>query len=285
MVSCRDITLLCRGIPLLQNVSVSIPPGEFVALIGPNGAGKSTLLKVLGGLLTPTTGSVHIDDLVVEEKTREEQARRRGVMSQRARLDFPFAVRDVVMLGYSPHVRKGGRKVNGPEIALAALDRVEAGAFADRIYPTLSGGEAQRVDLARALVQIRKSPDVPNRYLFLDEPTASLDPARERGILKIVRELADEGVGVLAVLHDLNIAAEFADRIVLMKKGSIAAQGDPHEVLTPDHIESVFDVPATVMPHPHHNGPLVLIGGVSEMVRRVNESEEERGMKHHLAFN
>nr|WP_263787725.1 heme ABC transporter ATP-binding protein [Salinibacter grassmerensis] len=260
MITLRDITVQIGDATLIERVSTAVRPGQVTAVVGPNGAGKTTLLRVASGELAPSAGTVRLDDRPLSALPEQEQARQRAVLPQASRLHFSFSVLEVVLMGRTPHVQ--GRE--GPEdwaIAEDALDAVGMAGFADRDFPTLSGGEQQRVHLARALAQIWTSPDDGHRYLLLDEPTASLDLAHQQNVLRTARTFADQGTGVLAILHDLNLAAQFADHVVVMGNGSVHAQGAPASVLTPPCIDEVFGWPVCVLAHPTESCPLIVPDG------------------------
>ncbi|MEM7117545.1 MAG: heme ABC transporter ATP-binding protein [Chloroflexota bacterium] len=243
---------------ILQDVSVELAAGELLAVVGPNGAGKSTLLKLLTGDIRPSSGEVMLEKRPLSQWSRADLAKRRAVLLQQSHLTFAFSVLEVVLMGRIPH-NSGVESDNDYAIAEEALDFVGLTDFADRVYPTLSGGEQQRVQLARILAQIWEPPAAGHRYLLLDEPTASLDLAYQQQTLKIARRFAMEGTAVLAILHDLNLAAQFADRILMLKGGTITAVGTPAEVLTSQTIETVFDTPVHVLTHPETKRPLVAI--------------------------
>lgn len=241
-----SITRGARGARVvLREVSLTVRPAEVLAVLGPNGSGKSTLLAALAGTLRPSRGTVSLDGRCLSLWPGPELARRRAVLLQEARLDFALTVLEVVLLGRLPHL--GPHAHESPRdlaIATASLERVGARHLAGRPYPELSGGERQRVQIARALSQLQAEDAGPDRarYLLLDEPTASQDLAQQQLLLRLVRALAAEGVGVLVVLHDLNQAALCADRIALLRDGQLVACGEPGAVLTPPHIEAVFGV-------------------------------------------
>lgn len=264
MIDVRSLSVQRGGRNLLDDISFSIEPGKFVGILGPNGAGKSTLVKTIGGSITPDSGSVTIDGIEVNEKNRQLLAQRRGVMSQHGSLAFSFTALEVVLLGRTPHryLPNANRRAIGRDaelqIAMEALERVGAVSYAAQPYPTLSGGERQRIDLARALVQIHEKPAEGNRYLLLDEPTASLDLAHQRQTLELARQAGREGIGILAVLHDLNAAAEFADRIILLGQGKVVADGPPWSVLQPERIESTYGLPMLLCRHPVTGCPILL---------------------------
>jgi iron complex transport system ATP-binding protein len=241
---------------LVDDVSLQVRPGEVVAIIGPNGAGKSTLLRTLAGDLQPTGGSVWLAGQPLAGQDPRRLARLRAVMLQGSKVVFPFTVADVVLLG------RGLEPGNASDLALVRRTLVQVGlpeSFATRVYTTLSGGEQQRVDLARVLVQVRDaSPEAP-ALLLLDEPTASLDLAHESQMLALLRTEAASGrLGVLVVLHDLTLAGWVGDRLALMADGRLIACGPPAEVLRAEVIQPAYGTDVTVIPHPQSGLPLVL---------------------------
>lgn len=238
---------------LVSSASLMVQPGEVVALLGPNGAGKSTLLKLLCGQIPPSEGRARFAGRPLSQWAPLELARRRAVLPQSSAVPFEFTAREIVLLGRSPH----GDASACADIARRAMEKTESLHLADRIVTTLSGGEMQRVQLARVLVQIAGGAET--RALLLDEPISNLDPAHQHGTLAVARELAGEGVGVLVVLHDLNLAAQYADRLVVMKGGRIVAQGAAAEVLTEEQIQAVFDVRVRVVRSPVCEAPAVFV--------------------------
>lgn len=240
---------------LLDNVSFAIEPGEVVVVLGPNGAGKSSLLKVMAGELKPDTGSVMLNGVARGDWQPDTVARMVGVLPQASSLAFPFSAAEVVMLGRLPH--NSGR-VRDLEIVDLALQKADVFHLKQAAYPSLSGGEKQRVQLARVLAQIWDAADSLPRFLLLDEPTSALDVAHQQLTLQLARELADNGVGVMAILHDLNLAAQYADRVVLLEAGCVAAAGGVEEVLQPACIHALFNIDVSVMPHPGSGRPLIV---------------------------
>jgi iron complex transport system ATP-binding protein len=226
---------------LLDGVDVVVRPGECVAVVGPNGAGKSTLAKALAGEIVAAHGTVSLDGRPLREWEPRELARRRAVMPQDTAVSFAFTAREIVLLGRYPHC--GGRPGRiDHAIACDALDLADARAFADQPVTTLSGGERARVQLARAIAQVL-GPCAAPRYLLLDEPVASLDLKHQHAALRVTRELARErGVGVLAIVHDLNLALRYADRVVLLHEGRVVADDAPARALIPFNVERCFDV-------------------------------------------
>jgi iron complex transport system ATP-binding protein len=260
-----DVSVEVEGASLLDGVSVAVAAGEVVAVAGPNGAGKSTLIATLAGDRRPTRGEVVLSGRPLGHWSAAELARRRAVMSAERSIAFGFRADEVALLGRLP--MHGGRPTDADRaLVRELLAEVDCAHLARRVYATLSTGERQRVALARAIAQVTDEPVASagtadartERFLLLDEPTSSLDPAHQHLALRLVRREAAAGRGVLAVLHDLNLAAAYADRIVLMAGGRVAASGSPRHVLRADLLEQVFGIPMLVMPHPHLEHPLVL---------------------------
>lgn len=243
---------------LLEGVSAELRPGELLALAGENGAGKSTLLKLLAGELAPSTGTVTLNGRPLGRWTPRERARSRAVLAQDGNIAFGFSAFETVLLGRFPH-SGGGANAADEAIAREALESLDAGHLANRIVQTLSGGERARVMMARALAQIWSDVGAGPRYLLLDEPVASLDLAHQHLALRVARAWARErGIGVLAVLHDLNHAAQYADRIAVLQQGRLAASGTPDEVLTETLIAECFAIRSVVMRHPRTDCVLVI---------------------------
>jgi len=256
MLKAENLTVERGGRTLLGPLSLAIAPGEVTVVAGPNGAGKSTLLKSLAGELKPSGGDATLDGRSLRSFGAASLAHRRAVLPQTSHLAFPFTVVEVVRLAFS--VRRGGRAELDAK-ALAALEQVDMAGFSHRFYQQLSGGEQQRVQLARVLCQLEApEPSGPPRYLLLDEPTSNLDIAHQLQIHRIARERAEAGFGVLAVLHDLNLASLAADRLVLLADGRVAADGPPEEVLTEETVERVYGLPMRVMRAEGTGLPVVL---------------------------
>ncbi|MGE5145493.1 MAG: heme ABC transporter ATP-binding protein [Candidatus Eiseniibacteriota bacterium] len=258
MIETDCVTFRVGASALVDDATIAVRPGEVLALLGPNGAGKSTLLRLLSGDATPSAGAVRMAGRPLAAWTRHEAARVRAVLPQSSTLEFAFTAFEVALMGRFPHDGRGESRACRA-IAEAALDETGAWPLRDRLYPTLSGGEQQRVQLARVLAQIWEPPaDGAPRYLLLDEPTSSLDLAHQHETLAVARRLAGQGVGVVAVLHDLNLAALYADRVALMAGGRLGTPGTPKAVFSAEAIERVFGVPVTVGRHPDGRHPLVI---------------------------
>jgi iron complex transport system ATP-binding protein len=220
---------------VLKPVSLTMNTGEFIAIAGPNGAGKSTLLSLLAGLNAPSSGICRFIDLPAHKWPRRDFARRVAVVQQSEPSVFPFTAEEVVCMGRMPH-RKGMYESEEDHIAVAkALDTTGMTAFAQREFRTLSGGEKQRILLASALAQ---SPEV----LLLDEPAAHLDLQHQVQLHQLLRDLSRKGLLIVAVTHDLNLAAAYAIRLLLMHEGRIRADGTPANVLHSDLLQEVFHV-------------------------------------------
>ncbi|MEM9997563.1 MAG: heme ABC transporter ATP-binding protein [Bacteroidota bacterium] len=240
---------------LVESVSLAVAPGEVVAVVGANGAGKTTLLRLASGDLAPSAGTVRLDGRTLRSYPPDGLARQRAVLPQSTALTFGFTAREVVLLGRTPHA---AGQAQDDHIADQALHLAGVTHLAERSYPTLSGGEQQRVHFARALAQLWENPSSGARYLLLDEPTASLDPAHQHAVLGVAQRCAEAGVGVLAVLHNLNLAAFYADRIAVLRRGHLVALGPPQAVLTPETIRHAFGLDVLVQTHPVAGCPLVI---------------------------
>jgi iron complex transport system ATP-binding protein len=236
--------------PALAGVSLRLSPGEFVGLIGPNGSGKTTLLRLLTRQLAPDSGSVLLGGRPLASFGRFELARHVAVVAQEPEVPVGFTVRETVAMGRAPHVGLLGS--SGPEddrAVEAALASTGTLALAERRIESLSGGERQRAVFARAVAQ---RPD----FLLLDEPTNHLDLRYQVELLALAREQAAAGVGVLAVLHDLNLAARACDRLVLLSNGRVAAEGPPAEVLRPELLAAIYRADIAVLSS--EDGPVIV---------------------------
>jgi iron complex transport system ATP-binding protein len=226
----------------VDDVSVALSAGELLVVVGPNGAGKTTLMKILTGEVAPTAGRVTLDGEDIAAIPAWRLASRRAVMAQATRLAFPFTVAEVVRIG----IDSVGRALNRADRERTigeALRAADIGHLTARSYQTLSGGEQQRVQFARTYAQLRAGRRSADRQvLFLDEPVANLDLAHQIALMESAAGLARKGVAVIAVLHDLNLAATFADRILVMHRGRAHACGRPAEVITRTNVEVIFGV-------------------------------------------
>lgn len=238
-LTARAVALTLDGAPVLRGVDVTVTGGEVLALVGPNGAGKSTLLGVLSGDLVPAAGEVLLDGRPVAARPARALARERAVLLQRQGLAFGFRVEEVVRMGRAPWHRTPAAADD--ELAVAgAMARTDVVPLALRLFPTLSGGEQARVSFARVLAQAAP-------VLLLDEPTAALDIRHQEAVLDVARHCAADGAAVVVVLHDLSLAAAYADRVCVLSAGSVAADGPPRAVLTDALLTRVYEHPVRVL--------------------------------------
>ena len=237
-IETKALEALLSGNHILKGIDLEIGDRELVGVIGPNGSGKSTLLKCIYRVLKPTKGAVYLDGKSLDSYSYRDSARRVAVVAQHNYYNFDFSVKDVVLMGRSPHKRALDRDTAEDwQIVAESLETVGMTAFADRSFSTLSGGEQQRVILARALAQ--RTP-----CLILDEPPNHLDIKYQLQLMDLVRSLDRT---VIAAVHDLNIAAMYCDRLYAVKDGRIIGQGAPKALLTPEFIREVYEVDAQIM--------------------------------------
>lgn len=256
MLSIKNIELRRGGKALVKNFGHDFLPGKLTVIAGPNGAGKSTLLKIISGEWSADIGEVFWGEDNIRELKTDAMGRRRSFLHQETHLDFSFTVMEVVLLGRYPH-GEGNETPEDFEIAREALDCFDMTDFAARDYTTLSGGEKQRVQLARSLAQVW-DPLPGGCYWMLDEPVNNLDPAHQRAALKLMQKWAEKGATVITVLHDLNLVLEFGDEVILMKNGQLLASGEPGEVFTLENLKQAFDLEMEVVAVPGRKVPVVV---------------------------
>lgn len=244
---------------VLHDVSLMIAPGELVGLLGPNGAGKSTLLAAFAGELSPTQGVIKLDAIDLASRSALDLAQRRAVVTQQSSLSFDLSVLEVAQMGAYPFSQAQPGQVE--KWAQRALILTELSSLQESLYTTLSGGEQQRAQLARTLVQcfaIEHYQGV--AYLLLDEPLANLDPRHRIQFMQVLEQLVSTTrVGVMIVMHDLNVAARYCDRLVLLSDGHIVAQGLPSAVLTPKALKLAFGLDWSVITHPKDANRLLVL--------------------------
>jgi iron complex transport system ATP-binding protein len=243
MLNATQLRLVLTGRTILDGIDLAIPPGAVTAVIGPNGAGKSTLLSCLAGLRRPDRGGVTLDGAPILGLDPRARARRLAFMEQSPEVAWPVTVRTVVGLGRTPFTGGRGPGAEDEAAVTEAMARTDVLGFAERLVSTLSGGERARVLIARALAGRP-------RWLLADEPLTGLDIGHQLDTLALFRSLAAEGVGVIATLHDLTLAARLADQLVVMSAGRIVAAGAPEAVLTPALLAEVYGVEAGIISHP-----------------------------------
>lgn len=248
-MSVADVTVRRHSRDILRDVSLEVYPNEVLALVGPNGAGKSTLLGVLAGEVKPQSGESLIGGVANSRLRPKQLARQRAVLLQSNEVSFPFDVHQVVQMGRNPWSGEDF-DADDDQIVAQAMASVDVGHLAERKFNELSGGERARVSLARVLAQDTK-------VLLLDEPTAALDLHHQDRVMRLIRQTAHDGRAVVVVVHDLSLAAAYADRVALLVDGQIIAQGSPREVITPETISGVYGVPIRVIESPDGH-PLVV---------------------------
>ncbi|TPW30535.1 heme ABC transporter ATP-binding protein [Martelella alba] len=257
MITADSLTLALGGRTILNRISLSARAGALTAICGPNGCGKTTTLRALAGDLAPHDGRITINGRQISGLPAWQLAQMRGVLPQSSALAFPFTVSEVLAMGLTGRSRRqDGRDES---VIRSALKAVDLSGFEGRFYQELSGGEQQRVQLARVLCQI----EVPvahgkPRWLMLDEPVASLDILHQIAIMRLARDFCARGGGVIAVMHDLNLTALYADQIILMRDGQIIAAGSPADVLTDETLFEVFGARLSVNRVPVDQTPFVL---------------------------
>lgn len=260
MLNLENITVRYGARAVLNDVTLTLQAGEVLALIGPNGAGKSSLLRVANGMLKPTRGRVTLKENDISRWKPEERARWMAVVPQAVHLPEAFTAQETVLMGRTAYLGWLGHEGQADLAAThSALERTSTLDFANRRVGELSGGEQQRVLIARALAQAAP-------ILLMDEPTAHLDLKHQTNTLTLIRSLAkNEGLAVLIALHDLNLAAHFADRVALLSDGALRAVGTPREVLTAQNLGAAYGLPIHVLPHPIHGVPLILPDGIGQI--------------------
>jgi len=268
MVQAENIDFSYNDARVLRDVSFAVQSGEFVGLIGPNGSGKTTLLHLIDGILRPQAGLIRIQGAPAHEMPRDAMARIVAVVPQEAPMIFPFLVREIVLMGRTPHLGKW--RFEGEKdlmIVKRAMEMTDTLALADRSMNRLSGGERQRVLIARALAQ-------EPRLLLLDEPTASLDIRHQSEFFNLIRALnRAQALTVMAVTHDINLASLYCDRIILLKEGRIRMTGRPEEVITEEHIHAVYETPVLVDRHPVMDLPRVTPNRLVQAIQKCPDAK------------
>ena len=264
MLDVRDLSCGYGGTPVLRDVSFRVDAGEMLGVIGPNGCGKTTLLRAVSGVLRRSAGDVRLDGRSLDAFSRRALARRVACVSQDVIVDFSFEVREIAAMGRAPYINRfGWETAHDRAVVERALVQADVGHLADRVLTDLSGGERQRAFIAMALAQ-------EPRLLLLDEPTSHLDINHQIAILDIVRGLnREQGVTVLMVSHDLNLAAEYCGRLLMLRGGEVAHRGTPDEVLTQGNIRDVYGAEVRMETNPATGRPHVILipGAANESAR------------------
>ena len=256
IIRLENVTVTTAKTPLLEAVSVAVDSGEVLGIIGPNGSGKTSLLRTISGDIALTSGAISMAGQPVEQIHAQQRACQLAVLPQLSSLNFPFTVEEVVALSRIPHStgRRCDRRI--VEEALKAMDIVY---LKKRLYTHLSGGEKQRVQLARVMAQVWRSEDAPRgRLLLLDEPTSALDLGHQQQLMNVIRDFARQGVAIIMVVHDINLASRYADNVLALSGGRVAAYGQPSNVIKAEVIKQLYGVDVGIINHPDNNHPMLL---------------------------
>lgn len=257
MIRAEGLSFKIGKATLLKETSVDFEPGKFHVIMGANGAGKSTLLKLLAGESKPSSGKIFLDEEALVNYSKQQLAKRRAVLSQHYHLAFPVTVEEVVLMGRYPYFSTQPTRTDHA-ICNRTMELMDVVQFSERDYTTLSGGEAQKVQMSRVLAQIWNEEGAEKRLLFLDEPVSHLDVKYQHQLLRVAKESCRQNTTVIAVLHDINLAISFADRILFMKEGEIRHVLTDASQITPAVIEEIFDMPSFVIHDERHPKPIVL---------------------------
>ncbi|MCM1987053.1 heme ABC transporter ATP-binding protein [Methanococcoides seepicolus] len=239
MLEIKDLNVSYGSRKILEDINISTEKGEFLGILGPNGSGKTTLVKAITKVLKPESGDITFNGRSIKHMSGTEIARHIAVVSQVISINFEFAVKDIVMMGRTPYI-KSNESPEDFDIVEDSMEKTKTDFLKDRLVTQLSGGELQRVIIARALAQ---QTDI----LLLDEPTSHLDITNQIDILNLVKDESRKGKLVVAVVHDLNLAAYYCDKIALIRDGKLISLGTPAEVLTPETIGKVYNLPVEVV--------------------------------------
>ncbi|MEO0454131.1 MAG: heme ABC transporter ATP-binding protein [Verrucomicrobiota bacterium] len=255
MIRANSLKISFEAKAVLNQVSLEVPFGQILSVLGPNGAGKSTLFRILSGELKPDQGTVYWEEREMTSVPLSEMARRRAALNQNFHIPFPISARDVVMMGRAPFFGWKESPLDR-EVVESSLARVELSDFSDRDYPTLSGGEKQRVQLARSLAQLHGlDGEMEGKTLLLDEPSSALDLKHRHDVMQISVELASKGAAVLIIMHDLNMALSYSDQVFILDAGQKITYGKVADCLTEEVVSSVFDLRMKLIKdHPKDRG-------------------------------
>jgi iron complex transport system ATP-binding protein len=257
MIHAHKISYTYRKTHILDNIDISVEEGELLIIVGPNGAGKSTLLNLLANEMGKNDEPIFFKKRTFDEWDARELAHNKAKFSQNNSHDIPLLVKDVVLMGRYPYFNSVPHKKD-LDAVLKAMDETDITILKDREYNSLSGGEKQRVHLARVLTQLDN--DVEGKLVFLDEPLNNLDVLHQHRILHTIKNFTDRRNTAIMVLHDLNLAAQFADKVLLLKKGKVVVHDVPHKVFTKEIISKAYNFPCIVCPNPVNKNPLIIFG-------------------------
>lgn len=257
MLKARQIDYRHKEFFILNDVDVTLDYGDFLAIVGPNGAGKSSLLSILANEVKQGKQKILFKNKEISEWEVRELSMHKAKFSQHNSNEIPLQVKDVVMMGRYPYFDSQPRKEDF-EAVNKHLYETDVYHLKDRDYNTLSGGEKQRVHLSRVMAQVEN--EIEKKLIFLDEPLNNLDVKHQYKALEIIRKFTQNENSAIVVLHDLNLAAQFADKILLMKSGKVSAYGTPEEVFTAENITEAYNFPCTICPHPVNANPMIIFG-------------------------
>ena len=253
MLNVSGLTLIRSGKHLLDNVSLAIKPGQLTIVLGPNGAGKSTLLKCCSGAFQPDAGHITLDEKSLVDWSLADLAKKRAVLTQQIHMPFTLTVKEVVSLGLAPWAL-----CDNDATALITETLKEVGLYdmEKRYYASLSGGEQQRVQLARVLVQLlADKASKEGKYLLLDEPISALDLHQQQRVLRLLKKLAEQGLGIFCILHDINLASLYGDNLVLLERGKVVFNNPPYKLAQGNQIESTYQADLIRLTHPDNQLP------------------------------
>ncbi|HLU51675.1 MAG TPA: heme ABC transporter ATP-binding protein [Flavobacteriaceae bacterium] len=257
MITATKIHYSHKKFPILNGVDLEVEYGEFLVIVGPNGAGKSTLLNVLANEINKENNTILFKNKNFKDWNIKELAYNKAKFSQHNSNDIPLFTEDVVMMGRYPYFQSRPTQQDYESVN-AMMEEVAISSLKGRNYNTLSGGEKQRTHLARVLVQLDN--DIAHKLIFLDEPLNNLDVKHQHRVLETIKKFTQKGNAAVVVLHDLNLAAQFADKVLLMKRGSVEAYGKPKEVFTDKIISTAYNFPCMICPNPFNNKPIIVFG-------------------------
>ena len=247
-IDINSVSLSINEVEIINNISLKIEPGQLTTILGPNGSGKSTLLKIISGDILPSKGSISMDTISLNDIGVKQQALKRSVMSQSQQVLYDYSVEEIIEMGWVDDGNIG----NSDKIKQKCMNvatECSVSHLLKRNFNTLSGGEQRRVHFARTLLQIDHNYEaVGSQYMFLDEPTANLDLMFELQLIRLLKSKSKDGIGVLLIMHDLNLASKFSDKIAILNKGSLSAFGTPSEVFKCKMLSKIFGLPMEVDP-------------------------------------
>lgn len=246
-----DLSINYGSNNVLKNINLTIPEGDFLGIIGPNGAGKSTLLKAINNLIPISNGKIEIEGKNILKVNSKDRAKEIALVPQNFNIEYDFSVKDIILMGRFPHLKSGDYKARDYEKVKEAIELTHTKKFENRLFKTLSGGEKQRVIIARAIAQ-------DTNIILLDEPTSALDLHHQYEIMELISDLNKKGKTIITVMHDLNLAARFCKNLLILKKGEIKDLGKPEEVLTVETLKDVYHMNMIVRENEFYHRPEII---------------------------